>query len=207
VLERRGSREPIIAPETGSDGRYSLQLSTDGRSLYREGEVTVRYAAGAWLDMSGTYVRSSAYANLNNYTAFFNNVRWPIISTDAYAPTNNNTPNRLVTSTRTVFRQRWLLSSIFELHSGFPYSVTNDTLDWVGPRNQTYHFPRLAMLDLDFEHKFTFIKGKPWIGVRAYNALNRFTPIEVQANLASSQFGNFYNSYGRQIRLQVRIDH
>src|SRR5207253_184613 len=80
------------------------------------------------------------------------------------------------------------------------------SLNWVGPRNRTYHFPRFAMLDLDIEHRFTFIKGKPWIGLRAYNALNRFTPSEVQANLFSPAFGSFYNSYGRQIRLQVRFD-
>ena len=209
VLERRGTNEPIVTPALtpSADGTVPLLLTSDGRSLYREGEVTVRYAAGPRFDVSGTYVRSSAEANLNNYTAFFNNVRWPVISTDAYAPTSNDTPHRLVTSTRTIFGQRWLLSSIFELHSGFPYSVTNEMLDWVGPRNQTYHFPALAMLDLDFEHKFTFIKGKPWIGLRAYNALNRFTPTEVQTNLSSSTFGRFYNSYGRQIRLQVRIDH
>src|ERR1019366_7683310 len=121
--------------------------STDGRSLYREGEITVRYTGGPRFDVSASYVRSSAYANLNNYTAFFNNVRWPIISTDAYAPTSNDTPNRLVISSRMIFGQQWLLSSILELHSGFPYSVTNDMLDWVGPRNQTYHFPMLAMLD------------------------------------------------------------
>ena len=210
VLERRGSHEPIVTPGTlgtASDARDILQLSTDGRSLYREGEVTVRYARGPRFDVSGSYVRSSAHANLNNYTAFFNNVRWPIVSSDAYAPTSNDTPNRLVTSTRMIFGQQWLLSSIFELHSGFPYSVTNEMLDWVGTRNQTYHFPVLAMLDLDFEHKFTVIKGKPWIGLRAYNALNRFTPIEVQTNLSSSTFGSFYNSYGRQIRLQIRIEH
>ena len=40
-------------------------------------------------------------------------------------------------------------------------------LDWVGPRNQIYHFPFLALLDLDVEHKFSVVKGKPWIGFRA----------------------------------------
>ena len=167
----------------------------------------MRYAPGPRLELSGTYVRSTATANLNAYTAFFDNVRWPIISTDAYAPVASDTPHRFVAHTRTIFGTRWLVSSIVEVHSGFPYSATNEMLDWVGARNQTYHFPTFAMLDLDFEHKFTFIKGKPWIGLRAYNALNRFTPTEVQANLSSAAFGSLYNSYGRQIRLQVRFDH
>ena len=30
---------------------------------------------------------------------------------------------------------------------------------------------------------------EPWIGLRAYNSLNRFTPTEVQANLSSALFG------------------
>lgn len=166
----------------------------------------MRYSPGPRLELSGTYVRSSARANLNAYTAFFDNVRWPIIGTDAHAPVASHTPHRLVAHTRTVFGTRWLVSSIVEAHSGFPYSATNDMLDWVGPRNEGYHFPTLVLLDLDVEHKFTFLKGKPWIGLRAYNALNRFTPTEVQSNLSSAAFGSFYNSYSRQIRLQVRFD-
>ena len=83
-------------------------------------------------------------------------------------------PNRLIASTRTVFANRVLVSSILEIHSGFPYSPVNDMLDWVGPRNQGFYFPTFAMLDLDVEHRFTFLKFKPWIGIRAYNALNRF---------------------------------
>ena len=84
-------------------------------------------------------------------------------------------------------------------------SVVNDMLDWVGPRNQQFYFPTFVMLDLDVEHRFTFIKGKPWIGLRAFNALNRFSPTEVQNNLLAPTFGSFYNSCGRQLRLRVRF--
>ena len=115
-------------------------------------------------------------------------------------------PHRLIAHTRTIFANRVLVSSILEVHSGFPYSPVNGMLDWVGPRNQLFYFPTFTMLDLDVERRFTFIKGKPWIGIRAYNALNRFSPTEVQANLSSAAFGSFYNSYGRQLRLQVRFE-
>jgi hypothetical protein len=208
VLQRHGSHELIVNPVVAAlgDPRAQLVLSTDGRSSYNEAEATLRFAPGPRLDISGTYVRSSAHANLNTYTAFFDNTRWPVISTDAYAPMASDVPNRLIAHTRTIFGSRWLVSSILEVHNGFPYSIVNDKLDWVGPRNESYHFPTLVLLDLDFEHKFTFLKGKPWIGLRAYNAFNRFTPTEVQNNLSSPLFGAFYNSYGRQIRLQVRFD-
>jgi hypothetical protein len=208
VLQRRGSHELIVNPVAASpgDSHAGLVLSSDGASSYNEAEVTLRYAPGPRLDITGTYVRSSAMANLNAYTAFFDNIRWPVISSDSYAPVSSDVPNRLIAHTRTIFGSRWLVSSILEVHNGFPYSVTNDKLDWVGPRNEIYHFPTLVLLDLDVEHKFTFIKGKPWLGVRAFNALNRFTPTEVQNNLSSPLFGAFYNSYGRQIRFQVRFD-
>ena len=207
VLSRRGSDELIVNPtDAPLRGITELRLSSRGRSAYTEGEVTLRFAPSRQFEVGATYARSSAFANLNAYTSFFDNVRWPVIGRDEYAPTANHVPNRLVAHTRTIFWNRVLVSSILELHSGFPYSVTNDMLDWVGPRNQVFHFPTFALLDLDVEHRFTFIKGKPWIGLRAYNALNRFTPTEVQGNLSSPLFGTFYNSYGRQIRLQVRIE-
>ena len=205
VLSRQGRHELLATPVATSPSRTELKLTSDGRSSYREGELTVRYQPSDTFEVSGTYVRSSAHSNLNAYTAFFNNVRWPVISSDAYAPVSSNAPNRLITHSRVVFGGRWLVSSILELHNGFPFSATDEMLDWVGPRNTRYHFPMLAALDLDVEHRFTSIKGKPWIGFRAYNALNRFAPSEVQANLGSSDFGAFYNSAGRQIRFQLRF--
>ena len=208
VLGRRGSHELIVTPAASSDPtRGELRLTSDGRSSYVEGEVTLRYAPEPKLELSGTYVRSSATADLNNYTSFFDNVRWPIVAANFHAPTVSDAPHRLVAHARTIFADRWLVSSIVEAHTGFPFSATDDMLDWVGERNRLYRFPTFVMLDLDVEHKFTFLKGKPWIGLRIYNSLNRFTPIEVQSNLSSQAFGAFYNSYGRQIRLQVRFDH
>ncbi len=206
VLGRDGAHELVVKPVATGNSQTELQLSSDGRSSYKEGELTLRYQPSDKFEVSGTYVRSSAYANLNAYTSFFNNVRWPIVSTDEYAPVPSDAPNRLIAHSRAVFRDRWLVSSILELHSGFPYSAANEMLDWVGPRNAMYHFPPLVALDMDVEHKFASWKGKPWIGFRAYNALNRFMPSEVQTNLGSPAFGTFYNSAGRQIRLQVRFD-
>jgi hypothetical protein len=95
---------------------------------------------------------------------------------------------------------------VIDVRTGFPFSVTNDTLDWVGRRNELFRFPRMATVDLGVERRVTFMKWKPWIGVRVYNLLDRFNPSEVQNNLSSPSFGSFYNSNPRQIRLQVRLD-
>ncbi|HYM21582.1 MAG TPA: hypothetical protein VEU08_00160, partial [Vicinamibacterales bacterium] len=61
-------------------------------------------------------------------------------------------------------------------------------------------------LDLGLEYRFQILRWRPWIGVRAYNALNTFDPTDVQANTGSPNFGALYNSEYRQLRLQVRFE-
>jgi hypothetical protein len=205
LLQRDGANELIVEP-ISADDMSQLLLSSEGRSSYQEAEFTLRYTPGPRFDVSGSYVRSSSHANLNAHTAFFDNVRWPIVGVDAYAPTASDAPNRLVTQVRALPGSHWLLSSVVEVRTGFPYSATDAALDWVGPRNEQYRFPTVASVDLGVERQISFFSLKPWIGVRVYNALDRFNPGEVQANLASPAFGSFYNSYPRQIRLQIRLD-
>jgi hypothetical protein len=78
-------------------------------------------------------------------------------------------------------------------------------LEFVGARN-SLRFPTYARLELAIERRFKIFKFEPWIGLRAYNALNAFLPTDVQSNLASPAFGSFYNSEYRQFRLQVRFE-
>jgi hypothetical protein len=78
-------------------------------------------------------------------------------------------------------------------------------LDFVGPRNDR-RFPAYVRVDLGVEHRFTFGKYRPWIGVRVDNALSSFLPSDVQANISSPAFGTFYNSEYRQFRIQVRFE-
>ena len=61
-------------------------------------------------------------------------------------------------------------------------------------------------MDFGIEHRFKIAKYRPWIGVRADNALSSFLPSDVQANIASPAFGTFYNSEYRQFRIQVRFE-
>jgi hypothetical protein len=81
----------------------------------------------------------------------------------------------------------------------------NDNLDFIGQRNRA-RLPNYFRLDLGLEHRFHIFKLQPWIGIRAYNALNSFLPADVQANISSPAFGSFYNSQFRQYRLQVRFE-
>ncbi len=100
---------------------------------------------------------------------------------------------------------RWLLLGIFDWRSGLPYSVVNDTLDFVGPRN-SQRFPAYVRLEVGVERRLKVFKFQPWVGVRVWNALDSFLPTDVQANLGSPNFGHFYNSEYRQFRIQVRFE-
>jgi hypothetical protein len=81
----------------------------------------------------------------------------------------------------------------------------DEALDFVGTRNDR-RLPNRARVELGLERRFFIKKWKPWIGIRAYNVFDAFLPMDVQANLGSPNFGTFYNSEYRQLRLQVRFE-
>ena len=60
-------------------------------------------------------------------------------TTDAYAPTGADVPNRLLVRGR-LSLPKWLFVSTVDWRNGTPYSVVNETLDFVGFRNQSHFF-------------------------------------------------------------------
>jgi hypothetical protein len=61
-------------------------------------------------------------------------------------------------------------------------------------------------LEVGVERRFKILKFQPWIGIRIWNALASFNPTDVQSNIGSPFFGQFYNSEYRQYRIQVRFE-
>jgi hypothetical protein len=204
VLDRRGSRELIVDPVQGPVASQLLLEST-GRSSYREAEIGLHVTLGAGADLNATYVRSQAWTDLNAFSTSFGSVLAPVIGANAYAPANADAPNRLLVRGRLMPSRRWLLTGVLDWRSGLPYSTVNETLDFVGPRNGL-RFPTYLRLDLGIEHRFTIFRHRPWIGVRAANALNSFLPTDVHTNVASPAYGSFYNSAYRQVRFSVRFE-
>ena len=205
LLDRRSSHELVVEPAQTDHGA-ELRLRSDGRSTYREAEVGVHFTHAPGVDLNATYVRSAARGDLNTFTSFFGAVLSPIIGANAYAPAATDVPHRLLVRGRMMPTPRWLLLGIGEWRTGFPYSVVDQALDFVGQRNVGYRFPNTFRLDLGVERRFKVLKWQPWVGMRVNNALNAFLPTDVQANIASPAFGSFYNSEPRQLRLQLRFE-
>lgn len=203
VLDRAGSHELVVSPlVTGTTGQWLL--ASDGQSHYRELEFTAHYSRNS-AELNVSYVRSIARGDLNELAAFMDTVMKPVIGQNAYAPANADVPHRLFVRGRVNPTPTWLLTTVMDLRTGTPYSAVNEALDFTGPRN-SLRFPDVFRLDIGFEHKFSNLKAKPWIGFRFYDALNSFNPMDVQNNISSPAFGSFYNSEIRQIRLQLRFE-
>jgi hypothetical protein len=203
VIDRDGSHESIVEPiPDGADSR--LVLSSTGESRYREAEIGVHFTRGSLLDLNASYVRSMARSDLNAFTTFFDSVRTPVLGESAYAASRSDTPHRLLVRWRAMPMPTWLLVGVADWRTGLPYSTVNEALDFVGPRN-VRRFPDYVRFELGVEHRVRLGPIQPWVGVRAQNAFNAFLPADVQANVASPDFGRFYNSEYRQFRIQLRF--
>jgi hypothetical protein len=203
VIDRRGAHELLLDPTQTGTGS-ALLLQSEGRSRYREGEVSAHYTGGPSVDLNLSYVYSQARADLNAFTNFFDNVLTPVVGENGYGPARADVPHRFLARGRAYPLRNWLLVGVLDWRSGLPYSVVNEWLDYVGPRND-HRFPTYKRVDFGVEHRFKIRKLRPWIGVRADNALGSFLPSDVQANISSPAFGTFYNSEYRQFRIQIRF--
>jgi hypothetical protein len=203
VIDRKGAHELLLEPTPASVGS-ALLLQSEGRSRYREGEISAHYTGGPGVDLNLSYVYSQARADLNAFSNFFDNVLAPVVGENGYGPARADVPHRFLARGRAYPLRNWLLVGVLDWRSGLPYSVVNEWLDYVGPRNDR-RFPAYARVDFGVEHRFKVRKYRPWIGVRADNALSSFLPSDVQANISSPAFGTFYNSEYRQFRIQIRF--
>jgi hypothetical protein len=92
---------------------------------------------------------------------------------------------------------------VFDIHTGFPYSVEDQFRDYVGPRNVN-RFPRFSSFDLQISRRVALPIREHHlharVGLGVFNLFNHFNPRDVQNNLSSLQFGGLYNSAWREFR-------
>jgi hypothetical protein len=205
--QRSTTRNFLLNPDRVAEGDF-LTLSNSGRDRYREFEATARYRLGEKTHLTASYVRSSAVGDLNDFNSFFGNVAQAVIRPNERSLLSFNAPNRFLFWAEVQAPFKLTISPVLDIHSGFPYSVVNEQLDFVGGRNKAGRFPRFTTLDLEVlrQVKLPFTKHKGRIGVRTFNLFNSFNPVDIQNNLASSDFGTFFNSRDRQIRGKFVVD-
>ena len=204
LLRRQAARDfvvnPVLAPAP------ALLLTSTGQSNYWEGEMTVRYTPTSRTDLIVSYVRSRSTADLNGFDGYFGNFRNPVIVANQYSLTGTDVPHRLLVRGTVGMPGKWEVSPVLEVRSGFPYSLVDASQQIVGVANQGGRFPTLATLDLSVQRPFKVHGIKTRVGLRVYNALNRFNPRDVMNNVSSPVFGSFYNPIPRTFGLNFWID-
>ena len=186
----------VIDREVDPQHNGYLVLRSNGAADYRSLELTARVGPPARA-ITLAYTRSRSTANLNDFASIYGDFASPVIYPDAYAPTATDVPHRFIAWGAVPLPRRISVSPIFEMRSGFPYTVLNENQSLAGARNAE-RFPTFAALDLDVSKD---LQVTPRYGVRltlrAFNVTNHFNPRDVRANLADPGFGAFLASYRR----------
>lgn len=199
--------EPTVNPANPAAGLLLLQNS--GRSRYRELQAVARFRFQENRNIYLSYVRSQARGNLNDFNTYFGNQKHPVIRPDEYAKLPYDVPNRLLFWGDFGLPFDIVMTPVLDWHSGFPFSLLNEQQDFVGPRNEGGRFPQLVTLDLLIMKGLTIpFRGKKYkgrAGFTVFNITNHWNPRDVQNNLASPQFGTFFNSPDRSVRLKFEF--
>ena len=200
--ENRITSHDFMVSPTLVAGASSIQVSNGADQSYRELKVVGRYAFHNQT-LNASYVRSRAYGDLNDFFQFFGNITKPVVQPDGEGRLSYDAPNRFLTWGEFNVPWKFTLMPVFDVHSGFPYSVQNEYREYVGQRNSS-RYPQFSSLDLQVLHSLSVpfrekhIKAKA--GFTIFNLLGHFNPRDVQTIQTSSHFGEFYNDAWREFR-------
>ena len=203
--EERSTRRDFTLEPTAD----ALLLQNNGRSRYREFQAVARFRFQEGRNIFLSYVRSQAHGNLNDFNTYFGNQKHSVIRPDEYGRQPFDVPHRLLFWGDFAVPFNMVLTPVVDYHSGFPFSLVNEEQDFVGPRNEGGRFPRLLTLDLlvmkALKIRFRGKEYKGRAGFTVFNITNHWNPRDVQNNIASPQFGTFFNSADRSVRLKFEF--
>jgi TonB dependent receptor/Carboxypeptidase regulatory-like domain len=202
AYEQRNTARDFIVSPVSSRTTGTLDLFNGGSDSYREFQLAAQYKVHQSV-LNASYVRSRAFGDLNDFNQFFGNLAQPVIQSNARGRLPFDAPNRFLFWG--TFAGPWNLTlvPVYDLHTGFPYSVENEFREYVGPRNAA-RFPRFSSFDLQVTRPISLSFGerrmRARVGVGVFNLFNHFDPRDVQSILASARFGEFFNTSWREYR-------
>jgi hypothetical protein len=171
--------------------------------------VTLRWQVTARTHVFTSFVRSDARGDLNTFEQYLGDFPNPIIRPNEYGRLNYDAPNRFLTWGAFGLPWKFELWPVLDVHTGFPYSLVDNDLNFVGSRD-SQRFPAFASLDVQIVRPIQIPlfgrKHNARIGLKVFNATSHFNPRDVQNNLSSPEFGQFYNSVGTQFRGKLEFD-
>ena len=209
-LQRFETDDLLIQPVVTGTNTGALLLSSTGKSRYTEMQFVLNYNKPKFLEMTGSYVFSRSRGDLNSADRYTGDYPLFVVRPNEYGRLPFDAPHRILL-TGTIYAPRDIqIAPLFELRSGFPFSNFNERLDFVGARNQAGNFPTYISLDLQvtkgFKIPIIFKDKRIRVGVALFNLTNHFNPRDVQTNIASPNYGKFYNSLGTSVKAKFDVD-
>src|ERR1700722_17236952 len=198
--QRNTVHDLILNPQATASGNL-LSLANGGRDFYREFQITGRYQIGHQT-LNASYVRSKATGDLNDFNQFFGNDPQAVIQPNSRGPLAFDAPNRFLAWGEFSAPWKVTLMPVLDIHTGFPYSLVNQAREFVGPRNDR-RFRDFNSFDLQAYRQFRlpFTKERKFkVGFGVFNLFNHASPRDVQNDLDSPRFGEFFNSPNRTFR-------
>jgi Carboxypeptidase regulatory-like domain/TonB dependent receptor/TonB-dependent Receptor Plug Domain len=207
-LQRSTVNEPIVYPHVKQSGGGTLVLKSRGRSQYREIQMLAVYNSERFHNWNISYVWSSARGHLNSADNFLGDFPALVVRSNQYGPLPFDVPHRFLAYGEIKAPYEVSVSPALEIHTGFPYSLVDDRLDFVGLRNRAGRFPTFISLDVSILKSFRvpFFDKRARAGVVIFNITNHFNPRDVQNNTASLHAGEFFNSLGTSVRGKFEMD-
>jgi outer membrane receptor protein involved in Fe transport len=202
AYQNRVTARDFVISSSSESGSGVIELWNAGSDSYREFQVSGRYQFPR-ATLNGSYVHSRAYGDLNDPFLFIGNYPQAVIQPDQKGRLTFDAPNRVLFWSDVQGPWKLTILPVYDVHTGFPYSVQNQYRDYVGQRSSE-RFPRFQSADLQITRPFTtHIRGKEMhlrAGGSVFNVFNHDNPRDVQNNLDSSTFGSFYNDAWREYR-------
>ena len=203
-LSNRSSGVPIITPGV-AQGRDALILGGDGKSSYRQLELTARLSWKEGQEMFFSYVRNRARGDLNEFSHYLGNFPSSVVRPNQSSNLPGDLPNRFLAWGMMKLPWQMQIAPIVEHRGGFPYAVTDVARNYVGTPNQL-RFPNFFSFDTRTSKDFKVNdKYSLRFAVSGFNLTNHFNALDVHANTADPQFGTFFGNYKRRFRVDFDV--
>ncbi len=200
----------VVDPfESAAPAVAEFRLRNTGGQRYEELEAMLRWYATERTSLFFSYVHARASGDLNDFNQFFGNYPTAIFRANERRRLPFDAPHRLLLWGTIGLPWKLELLPVIDVRSGFPFSAVDDDLNFVGPRNRAGRFPTFFTLDVQLTRRFVIpFAGRKWnvlAGVRWFNVSDHFNPRDVQPVVTHPDFGRFFSSMERTLRIKFEI--
>jgi len=186
----------------GSGQVRILRLRSSKKDNYSYLEFSVRRIFQEKYEWMLSYARSSARS-----TAVLDfSLENPLFGRQGAGPLDWDAPNRLISSAflPAPWLKKFTLAWFLEWHTGFPYSVVNESQQLVSEPNSS-RFPEYFSLNLHLERRFRFFHYEWALRAGFNNITGHRNPAVVNNNIDSPDYGSFIGGQGRVFTGRIRL--